>query len=68
MKAAKYNVILAQHQNPSGLLLTIPSSLWLWTSLSAGDKPIDQTGRGQLSEAKGLLILCSHMCEYLEPL
>lgn len=44
LKSQNYNVLLAQPQYASGVLLTIPSSVWLWETLSAGGKPIDPTG------------------------
>ncbi|KAL1206669.1 hypothetical protein V5N11_027229 [Cardamine amara subsp. amara] len=47
LRSQNYNILLAQPQVATGVLLTIPSSAWLWESLSAGGKPIDQTTSSQ---------------------
>ncbi|VVA92812.1 unnamed protein product [Arabis nemorensis] len=47
LKSENYNVLLAQHQNASAVLLTFATSLWLWASLSVGGMPIEQSGTSQ---------------------
>lgn len=45
----KYNVLLAQTQDPSEQLLDAVSTVWLWSSLATGGNPIDQSRSEELS-------------------
>ena len=48
LRMRRYNILLAQPQKGSPLLVHAARTLWLWTSLSAGESPLTQSGSSQL--------------------
>ncbi|CAN7087184.1 unnamed protein product [Brassica oleracea var. botrytis] len=48
LRMRRYNILLARPQKGSPLLVHAARTLWLWTSLSAGESPLTQSGSSQL--------------------
>lgn len=48
LRMRRYNILLAQPQNGSVLLVHAARTVWLWTSQSAGGSPLTQSGSSQL--------------------
>lgn len=48
LRVRRYNIILAQPQEGSALLVHAARTVWLWTSPSAGGSPLTQSGSSQL--------------------